>query len=164
MQRFVWLEAALATLLIWPVPAAPQPFHPENDRCASALASPRVEHLRDAAQRSSANLLALAASFDVSEAERASALVGFARDLNDELSRLSDLASIAVNMETANDFRLVRPLLQRYATTTLTFQSQRTETISNVLALSKSPRLIAEARALRDEVEEFVSLLQLCRA
>ena len=74
-----------------------------------------------------------------------------------------DLGFIASNMETARDRKLARMVLQAAATLALNNQPLVLTRTNTVLMRSNNPAVVAEGRALRDEVERLASILQPCR-
>lgn len=133
-----------------------------------AVRSPSFEKSTGDVAKVGGNLVPMQRSFleanNFHEYDTALTLHRQAADIVRQALTLSDFARLAVDMETANDRELVRWTVRRYAESFLGESELVIKVTTKILTFSRYPALVAEGRALRDEVERLKAILAPCAA
>jgi hypothetical protein len=159
------IAACLASLTVGLVLGqAPPQMKMASEACVKAVDPQKLLVLVEASSRIGRNVLSLRPGMraDDSDYEGANDLWRVSSDLSALLQWIADLGLIANNIQSASDKAAVRIVLQKSATSVLLRQELMAEQANFALSRVRGAALVAEGRALRDEIDRFATALQPC--
>jgi hypothetical protein len=165
MTSFRLVLACLASLTVGPVLGQAQPqMKMASEACVSAVDPQKLVVLVESSSRIARNVLSLQQGMraDDSDYEGANDLWRVSSDLSTLLQWIADLGLIANNIQSAADKAVVRIVLQKSATSVLLRQELMVKQANFALSRVRGAALVAEGRALRDEIDRLATALQPC--
>ena len=159
------IAACLASLTVGPVLGQAQPqMKMASEACVRAVDPQKLLVFVEASGRIGRNVSSLQQGMRADDRDYGGAndLWRVSSDLSTLLQWIADLGLIANNIQSAADKAVVRIVLQKSATSVLLRQELMVEQINLALSRVQSAALVAEGRALREEIDRLATVLQPC--